>query len=72
MRGSNLDSACRKYRFCIFLDLGIRHMGSNAGINQFSAQQIEWRLVIKLYVVKRIGQNLDGPYQSGLNVLYQA
>ena len=40
-------------------------------INQFAAQKGKRRLVVKLDVVKRIGENFGRPYQTGLDIFDQ-
>ena len=44
-------------------------VGADMRIDQFAAQQRERRLVVKLDVVERVGQNFRGPHQPGLHVL---
>src|SRR5262245_51887811 len=50
----------------------VGRMEMNAGIDQLSAQEIERRFVVEHDVVKRIGDDLRDPHQSGLDVLDDA
>ena len=40
-----------------------------ARLDHFTAQQSEWRLVVELYIVKRIGKDFAHPYQARLHIL---
>ena len=38
-------------------------------VEEFAAQEVEWGAVVHLHFVERVGQDLGGPDESGLDVL---